>query len=105
MTDSQTGKPNRAALEQLRGEYLDKVRDAFGKALDLVRDFREMAERHPDDVELRGLVEILCGVVKQLLNTVTVKVAANGMAADWDRLFECRHDDGERDSAGTQKRD
>lgn len=83
------------SLDGLRDDYLHKVQDAFGKAIDVVQSFRELARRHPDDTELKGLTEILCGVLKQLLNTVTVKIAANGMAVDWERLFgDCGHDDG-----------
>lgn len=87
MSDSSSGAPNRAAIDQLRDEYLIKVQSAFGNAIDVVQSFCDLAKQHPDDAELRGLTEILCRTVKQLLNTVTCKVAANGMAADWDRLF------------------
>lgn len=102
MADSKS--PTRAAIDQLRGEYLEKVREAFGKAIDVIQRFRDLANEHPDDSELRGLTEILCGVIKQLLNTVTVKVAANGMAADYDKLFgECGNVEGERDSPAIAK--
>lgn len=94
MADSKS--PTRAAIDQLRGEYLEKVREAFGKAIDVIQRFRDLANEHPDDSELRGLTEILCGVLKSLLNTVTVKVAANGMAADWEKLFgDCTHGESE----------
>lgn len=54
-------------------------------------EFRALADRHPADTELRGLTQMLCGVIRQLLNTTTCKIAANGMAAEWERLFgsEC----------------
>ena len=89
-------------LLELRQEYLAKVQAAFGMAVDVVQSFRELSQRHPDDNELRDLTDKLCSILRQLLNTVTVKVAANGMLLDWDKLFrECRHDD----SAGTSRTD
>ena len=104
MPDSQNN-PTRAAIDQLRDEYLIKVQSAFGNAIDVVQSFCDLAKQHPDDAELRGLTEILCRTVKQLLNTVTCKVAANGMAADYDKLFmECGNDEGERDSPANSER-
>lgn len=83
-------------LDDLRCDYLHRVQESFGRAIDVVQAFRDLSKLRPDDTELRGLTEILCGVLKSLLNTVTVKVAANGMAADWEKLFgDCTHGESE----------
>jgi len=97
LSDS-SGVLDRAEINVLRAQYLERVQAAFSKAVDIVNEFRSLAAQHPEDVELVGLTEILCGTVKQLLNTVTCKVAANGIAADWDRLFceDSQRGDGER---------
>lgn len=103
MSDLSSVTPSRAAIDQLRDEYLNKVREAFGKAIDIVQSFRDLSAHHPDDLELQSLTALLCGIIRQLLNTVTCKVAANGMAADWERLFEeCEHHgEGERSGPTT----
>lgn len=79
--------PDRATVDQWRDEQLIKAQDAFGKASDIVRQFRQLAEEHPDDAELRELTEMLAATFKQLLNTVTCKVITNGIAADWVKIF------------------
>ncbi len=101
MSDSPSDLPDRAGLDLLREQYLGNVRVAFAKAQEVIQSFRDLSAQHPDDVELAGLTEILRATIKQLLNTVTCKVAANGIAADWDRLFgtEGEHDAGERTSS------
>ena len=93
------GIPDRAEIDQLRRKQLETVQVAFGKALDLVTDFRDLAAQHPNDVELVTLVGILYGTVIQLLNTVTLKIITNGMAADWDKLVE-RNAHGDSDGTG-----
>lgn len=75
-------------IEELRQQHLEKCQVLFGLALDLVYQFRRMAMAHPDDVELSDLTRTLYATIRCLLNTVTCKVIANGMAADWERLFE-----------------
>ena len=100
MSDT-SGMPDRADIDQLRQKHLEAVQTAFGKALDVVLDFRELATQYPDDVELRGLIEILSATFKQVLNTVTCKVISNGMAADWDKLLEMSTH-GDSDRAGSR---
>lgn len=85
--DKPTDMPDRAAMDEMRKVQLERVRAAFGCALQMIEEFRRLSEEHPDDVELRGLTEMLAATFKQLLNTVTCKVLTNGLAADWVRLM------------------
>ncbi len=93
--------PDRDAIDLLRERHLERVREAFARALDVLQSFQELAAQNPDDTELQGLTQILCSVMRQLLNTVTCKIASNGMAADWDKLFESECEHGNSDGAGS----
>jgi hypothetical protein len=82
------GPPDRDMVERVRKEKLEECRVAFGVALDIVLQFRALARANPDDVELRKLTDNLSVIFRCLLDTVTCKVLANGLAADWERLFD-----------------
>lgn len=78
---------DRAQVEECRARQLQKCKIVFGLALDLVGRFRELAAEHPEDDELMALVNDLNALTQRLLQTVTCKVIANGMAAEYDHLF------------------
>ena len=83
------GPLDRDMVERVRREKLEQCRVAFGVAFNIVLQFRGLSKANPDDIELMKLTDNLSVIFRCLLDTVTCKVLANGLAADWERLFEC----------------
>jgi len=77
----------RAEVETWRKKELEATRAAFAVALGTVQLLQEMSAANPDNTELKTLTETLHVTMKRLLNTVTCKIIANGLAADWELLL------------------